>query len=208
MSLDLDAGLAALGLEVDAEGRSRLRDYLVLLEKWNRVYNLTAIRARESMLSHHLFDSLAVVPHLQRAATANLLDVGSGGGLPGLPLAIVRTGMNVVLIDTVAKKTAFLLQAKGELKLANLDVVTGRVEDFRPPRAFDAIISRAFATLAEFVHASRHLLAPGGRWYAMKGKFPRDEIAALPADVALVESASLDVPGLAAQRHLIVMEPR
>ena len=116
--------------------------------------------------------------------------------------------MNVVLIDTVAKKTAFLLQAKGELKLANLDVVTGRVEDFRPPRLFDAIISRAFATLAEFVHASRHLLAPGGRWYAMKGKFPRDEVAALPADVALVESASLDVPGVAAQRHLIVMEPR
>ena len=208
MSLDLDAGLAALGLEVDAEGRRRLQDYLVLLEKWNRVYNLTAIRARESMLSHHLFDSLAVVSHLQRAATANLLDVGSGGGLPGIPLAIVRTGMSVMLIDAVAKKTAFLLQAKGELNLANLDVVTGRVEDLRPPRAFDAIISRAFATLAEFVHASRHLLAPGGRWYAMKGKFPRDEIAALPADVALVESVRLDVPGVAAQRHLIVMEPR
>ena len=208
MSVDLDAGLAALGLEVGREGRRKLQDYLILLEKWNRVYNLTAIRAWEDMLGQHLFDSLAVVPWLERAAPANLLDVGSGGGLPGIPLAIVRPDMRVTLIDAVGKKTAFLLQAKGELGLANLSVATGRVEDFRPPVAFEAIISRAFATLAEFVRASRHLLARGGRWYALKGKFPGEEIAALPAEVAVAERLALTVPGVAAQRHLIVMEGR
>lgn len=208
MSLDLEAGLAALGLEVDEAGKQKLQDYLALLEKWNRVYNLTAIRTREDMLTQHLFDSLAVVPHLACTAGANLLDVGSGGGLPGIPLAIVRPQLRVTLIDAVAKKTAFLLQAKGELQLANLGVVTGRVEAFQSPGGFEAIMSRAFSTLAEFVRASRHLLARGGRWYAMKGKFPGEEIAALPADVALVESVALTVPGVEAQRHLIVMESR
>lgn len=208
MSWDLEAGLAALGLEVGGEGRQKLLAYLALLDKWNRVYNLTALRARGNMLTHHLFDSLALVPYLDRAAPANLLDVGSGGGLPGIPLAIVRPAMAVTLIDAVAKKTAFLTQAKGELGLANLSVATGRVEDYRVAGGFAAIVSRAFATLAEFVRASRHLLAPGGRFYAMKGKFPEEEIAALPEDVVLAESLALTVPGVAAQRHLIVMEGR
>ena len=202
MSVDLAAGLDALGL--DAGSEAKLRAYLALLEKWNRVYNLTAIRAPEGMLTHHLFDSLAVAPYL--AEVAALLDVGSGGGLPGIPLAIVRPRMRVTLIDPVAKKTAFLLQAKGELALENLTVVTARAEDYRPQARFDGIIARAFATLAEFVRASRPLLAPGGRWYAMKGKYPVEEIVALPGDVAVVQSATLAVPGLAAQRHLIVME--
>ena len=208
MSRDLETGLAALGLEVDREGRQKLLAYLALLDKWNRVYNLTAIRAQGDMLTHHLFDSLALAPHLDRAAPASVLDVGSGGGLPGIPLAIVRPALPVTLIDAVAKKTAFLTQAKGELGLANLGVVTGRVQDFRPPGGFAAIVSRAFATLADFVRASRHLLAPGGRFYAMKGKFPEGEIAALPKDVAAAESLALSVPGVAAQRHLIVMEVR
>ena len=208
MSRDLEAGFAALGLEVDREGRQKLLAFLALLEKWNRVYNLTAIRAREDMLTHHLFDSLVLAPHLDRAAPANVLDVGSGGGLPGIPLAIVRPALPVTLIDAVAKKTAFLTQAKGELGLANLSVVTGRVEDYRAPGGFAAIVSRAFATLADFVRASRHLLAPGGRFYAMKGKFPDTEIAALPGDVTVAESLALSVPGMAAQRHLIVMEGR
>ena len=199
----LAAGIAALGLALPDGAEAKLLAYLALLDKWNRVYNLTAVRDVERMVSHHLLDSLAAVPYFQ-GATA--LDVGSGGGLPGIPLAIARPELRVTLIDSIAKKTAFLLQAKAELGLANLNVITGRVEDFRPETGFDVITSRAFSDLREFVTLTRHLLQPGGRWLAMKGLYPNEEIAILPNGVKVSADHALAVPGLEASRHLIVLE--
>lgn len=199
----LKAGIAALGLGLPEGAEAKLLAYLALLDKWNRVYNLTAVRDPARMVSHHLLDSLAVVPYFEGAS---VLDVGSGGGLPGIPLAIARPELQVTLIDSIAKKTAFLLQAKAELGLANLQVVTGRVEDFRPASGFDVVTSRAFSDLKELVVLTRHLLAPGGRWLAMKGLYPNEEIAVLPADVKVSADHALVVPGLEASRHLIVLE--
>jgi 16S rRNA (guanine527-N7)-methyltransferase len=205
MSVDsqLSAGIAALGLALPDGAEPKLLAYLGLLDKWNRVYNLTAVRDAERMVSHHLLDSLAAVPYFQGN---RVLDVGSGGGLPGIPLAIARPELQVTLIDSIAKKTAFLLQAKAELALSNLTVVTGRVEDYRPDAAFDLITSRAFSDLKEFVQLTRHLLEPGGRWLAMKGLYPNEEIAVLPAGVKVSADHALLVPGLEANRHLIVLE--
>jgi 16S rRNA (guanine527-N7)-methyltransferase len=200
----LAAGIAALGITLPEGAEAKLLAYLALLDKWNRVYNLTAVRDVERMVSHHLLDSLAAVPYFQAEA---VLDVGSGGGLPGIPLAIVRPELQVTLIDSVAKKTAFLLQAKAELGLANLNVVTGRVEDFRPETGFDIITSRAFSDLKEFVTLTRHLLNPGGQWLAMKGLMPHEEIVLLPAWAKVSANHALQVPGLDARRHLIVLEP-
>jgi 16S rRNA (guanine527-N7)-methyltransferase len=162
------------------------------------------VRDAERMVSHHLLDSLAAVPFFQGEA---VLDVGSGGGLPGIPLAIARPELQVTLIDSIAKKTAFLLQAKAELGLKNLQVVTGRVEDYRPEARFDVITSRAFSDLKEFVTLTRNLLKPAGRWLAMKGLYPNEEIAGLPLDVKVSADHALVVPGLEATRHLIVVEP-
>ena len=200
----LAAGIAALGLTLPAGAEAKLLAYLALLDKWNRVYNLTAVRDAERMVSHHLLDSLAAVPYFQGET---VLDVGSGGGLPGVPLAIARPDLRVTLIDSIAKKTAFLLQAKAELGLSNLHVVTGRVEDFRPEAGFDVITSRAFSDLREFVTLTRHLLGTGGRWLAMKGLYPHEEVGSLPADVKVSADHALIVPGLEASRHLIVLEP-
>lgn len=204
----LAAGIAALGLALPEGAEARLLAYLALLDKWNRVYNLTAVRETERMVSHHLLDSLAAVPFFQ---AETVLDVGSGGGLPGIPLAIARPELQVTLIDSIAKKTAFLLQAKAELGLANLKVVTGRVEDFRPDfrleSGFDIITSRAFSDLREFVTLTRHLLKPGGQWLAMKGLMPHEEIASLPDWVKVSANHALHIPGLDASRHLIVLEP-
>ena len=204
----LSAGIAALGLALPDGAEAELLAYLALLDKWNRVYNLTAVRDAERMVSHHLLDSLAAVPYFQDGCPdpVRVLDVGSGGGLPGIPLAIARPELQVTLIDSIAKKTAFLLQAKAELGLANLEVVTGRVEDFRPETGFDVITSRAFSDLREFVSLTRHLLRPGGRWLAMKGLYPNEEIAQLPAGVRVSADHVLVVPGLDASRHLIVLE--
>jgi len=204
----LKAGIAALGLALPAGAEAKLLAYLALLDKWNRVYNLTAVRDAERMVSHHLLDSLAAVPFFQGGCPdpVRVLDVGSGGGLPGIPLAIARPELQVTLIDSIAKKTAFLLQAKAELGLANLQVVTGRVEDFRPQSGFDVITSRAFSDLREFVTLTRHLLEPGGRWLAMKGLYPHEEIGVLPADARVSADHALVVPGLDATRHLIVLE--
>ncbi len=223
----LAAGIAALGLALPDGAEAKLLAYLALLEKWNRVYNLTAVREAERMVSHHLLDSLAAVetfdalvaersPSPQPSPTKGegampktmkVLDVGSGGGLPGVPLAIARPELQVTLIDSIAKKTAFLLQAKAELGLANLQVATGRVEDFRPETGFDIVTSRAFSDLREFVTLTRHLLKPGGHWLAMKGLYPNEEIAQLPAGVRVSADHALVVPGLDASRHLIVLEP-
>jgi 16S rRNA (guanine527-N7)-methyltransferase len=199
----LAAGIAALGLVLPDGAEANLLAYLALLDKWNRVYNLTAVREVERMVSHHLLDSLAAVSFFQGEA---VLDVGSGGGLPGIPLAIARPELQVTLIDSIAKKTAFLLQAKAELGLPNLHVVTSRVEDYRPETAFDVITSRAFSDLKEFVTLTRHLLKPAGHWLAMKGLMPYEEIAALPDWVRVSADHALAVPGLEASRHLIVLE--
>jgi 16S rRNA (guanine527-N7)-methyltransferase len=200
----LAAGIAAFGLKLPEGAEAKLLAYLALLDKWNRVYNLTAVRDAERMVSHHLLDSLAAAPFFQGET---VLDVGSGGGLPGIPLAIVRPELRVTLIDSIGKKTAFLLQVKAELGLANLQVVTGRVEDFRPETGFDVVTSRAFSDLREFVTLTRHLLIPGGHWLAMKGLYPNEEIAQLPAGVKVSADHVLVVPGLEASRHLIVLEP-
>ena len=188
----LAAGIAALGLALPEGAEAKLLAYLALLDKWNRVYNLTAVRDAERMVSHHLLDSLAAVPFFQGE---RVLDVGSGGGLPGIPLAIARPEVQVTLIDSIAKKTAFLLQAKAELGLGNLTVVTGRVEDYRPAEGFDVITSRAFSDLREFVALTRHLLKPGGCWLAMKGLYPNEEIAQLPPGVKVSADHAAGRPG-------------
>ena len=199
----LAAGVNALGLALSPVDQQRLLTYLALLDKWNRVYNLTAVRETERMVSHHLLDSLAIVPYVE---TGRVLDVGSGGGLPGIPLAIARPDLQVTLIDSIAKKTAFLLQAKAELGLNNVAVVTGRVEAHQDATGFDFITSRAFSDLKEFVTLTRHLLAPGGRWLAMKGLYPHEEIATLPDWVKLHSEHALTIPHLDATRHLIILE--
>ncbi len=200
----LAAGIADLGLVLPNGAEAKLLAYLTLLDKWNRVYNLTAVRGVERMVSHHLLDSLAAVPFFQGG---RVLDVGSGGGLPGIPLAIAQPQLQVTLIDSVAKKTAFLLQAKMELGLDNVSVVTSRVEDYRPETGFDVITSRAFSDLRELVALTHHLLNPAGRWLAMKGLNPHGELASLQDSVKVSANHVLVVPGLDATRHLIVLEP-
>lgn len=200
-----DRGVEALGLSLPSGARERLLAYAALLLKWNRVYNLTAIRDPEQVITHHLLDSLAVVPHV--SGVARLADVGSGGGLPGIPLAIACPTLTVVSIETVSKKATFQQQARIELGLDNFSVLNERVENVRPEPLFDAVISRAFSDLADFVTLTTHLLVPGGRFLAMKGVYPEDEIARLPETVRLRESLTLDVPGLGAERHLLILDP-
>lgn len=209
MSADtLDAGLAALGLSLSPATQARLMSFAALLQKWNKVYNLTSIRDAGQIVTHHLLDSLAVLPHLHGIAT--LADVGSGGGLPGIPLAIAaaesRPDLAITSIETVNKKASFQQQAKIELALANLSVVNERVENVHPAAPFDAVISRAFSELSDFVGLTAHLLRPGGHFLAMKGVYPRDEIARLPTAFRVVEAVPLTVPGLGAERHLIILE--
>ncbi len=199
------AGARLLQVALSEAQLARLLDYLQLLAKWNAVYNLTAIRDPLQMVTQHLLDSLAALPAF--AGAQNVLDVGAGGGLPGMVLAIwgaeAQPAMRVALIDTVHKKTAFLIQAKAQLGLDNVEVHTGRVEQLRVTRQFDVITSRAFAELADFVTWSGHLLAPGGRFIAMKGVRPDAEIARLPAGWRVTDVQPLDVPGLQAERHLV-----
>ncbi|OGT00792.1 MAG: 16S rRNA (guanine(527)-N(7))-methyltransferase [Gallionellales bacterium RBG_16_56_9] len=201
----LTHGAQALAVELSAAQVARLLDYLALLAKWNTVYNLTAVRDPAQMVTQHLLDSLAVVPAF--AGARHVLDVGAGGGLPGLVLAIwaaeAQPAMQVALIDTVHKKTAFLNQAKAELGLNNVSVHTGRVEQLQVVRGFDVITARAFAELADFVAWSGHLLAPGGRFLALKGLRPDAEIARLPSGWQILKIQPVQVPGLTAERHLI-----
>lgn len=186
-----------------------LLDYVTLLAKWNAVYNLTAIRDPRQMLIQHILDSLSIVPHLVQRNPGTVLDVGSGGGLPGIVLAIVRPDWDVTVNDIVHKKTAFQAQAKAELGLTNLSVVTGRVETLRPgaevSAKFDVIVSRAFAELADFVTLARHLVAEQGAILAMKGVRPDDEIERLPAGAHVEQIVRLDVPFLDAERHLVTV---
>jgi 16S rRNA (guanine527-N7)-methyltransferase len=197
----LAAGLADLGLNVPDSAQQQLLAFRDLLLKWNKTYNLTALRDPAQAISHHLLDSLAILPQLDGG---NLLDVGSGGGLPGIPLAIARPELQICMVDTVQKKTTFLQQAVIELGLKNVTVNHARVEEMQGQYA--QITSRAFAELGLFVSLTRHLLAPNGRWLAMKGIRPDDELKGLPADIVLEAIIPLTVPGLGAERHLIILK--
>ena len=196
----------AMGLPESA--RSRLSAYLDLLQKWNRVYNLTAIRDRDRMELLHIEDALAVLPWLPMADDVRLLDVGSGGGIPGIPLAIARPGWRVVLLDANHKKAAFMTQAAIELGLPNVHAIASRVEDYTGGGQFDVVISRAFSDLRTFALAARDHVAAEGIVAAMKGALPQDEIDALPDDVQVAATPVLDVPGLDAERHLVIMKPK
>ncbi|MBS0321521.1 MAG: 16S rRNA (guanine(527)-N(7))-methyltransferase RsmG [Proteobacteria bacterium] len=200
-------GAAELGVTLTDRQFATLDAYLALLAKWNRVYNLTAIRDIGEMRVQHALDALAVLPHLPDRPGQRVLDVGAGGGIPGLVFAIARPHWHLTLIDVVQKKTAFLTQAAIELGLANVDVALGRVEEWRAPLPYAIIVSRAYAELRTFVAGSAHLLAPGGAWYAMKGIAPDAEIAALPTTVRVVANTPLTVPGLGAARHLVEIVP-
>jgi 16S rRNA (guanine527-N7)-methyltransferase len=196
----LDEGIDDMGLNIGPEQRSQLMDYLALMAKWNSVYNLTSLRDPKQMVTHHLLDSLAAVPAFFSAR--NVLDVGAGGGLPGIVLAIARPDMKVSLIDTVHKKTAFLTQVKAELGLANVTVYTMKVQDLQAG-PFDVITSRAFADLSDFVNWSGHLLAEGGQFIALKGVAPPEEQERLPEAWKVRELRPLSVAKLEAERHLV-----
>ncbi len=199
---ELGRATAALGLALADVQVATLERYLDLLEKWNRVYNLTAIRERERMVTHHLLDSLAALPHMRGP---RVLDVGSGAGLPGIPIAVASPALDVTLLESSHKKSAFLTQAAAELQLANVQVVTERVESWHPEARFDTIVSRAFAELGEFVSLAGRLLAPQGVLAAMKGVHPFEEIERLPRAYRVQEVVRLRVPGLDAERHLVLM---
>lgn len=200
----LDLGLAELEVDLPAQTRERLLDYVTLLSKWNRAYNLTAIREPLSMVSHHLLDSLAVMPHLPVPAGGSLADVGSGAGLPGIPLALARPDWKVVLAEANQKKAAFLRQAAVELSLANVEVYEGRVEKWRPAKRFAVVISRAFAELKGFLVSCGHLLAPGGALAAMKAGYPHEELANAPVRWKCEQVLRLKSPLLNAERHLVL----
>jgi 16S rRNA (guanine527-N7)-methyltransferase len=199
----LSTGIRALGLDVSTEAREKLLAYLQLMAKWNRVYNLTALRNPGEWVTHHLLDSLSVLPHIRGPVVA---DVGSGAGLPGLVLAIVRPDWQVISVEAVDKKAAFQRQVAAELALANVRVEGGRVESVVLECSADTVVSRAFSSLVDFVNLTRHLLKPGGQWAAMKGKKPLEEMAALPPDVRVSNIANLKVPGLNAERCVVLME--
>jgi 16S rRNA (guanine527-N7)-methyltransferase len=201
---ELTLGIAQLGLSVAPEAQQKLLQYLELLYKWNRVYNLTAIRQPEQMVSGHLLDSLAVVPHMWPGCW---LDVGCGAGLPGLVLAMARPQWTFTLIDSNSKKTSFVQQAKMELELNNVSVHYGRVESWQDGVKFDGIISRAFTDTAGFVGLTRHLLAQGGGWIAMKAAPKAAELEQLPHDVSVIGVVPLEVPGVVAARCLIMLKP-
>ncbi len=203
LAAKLEQGVAQLGQALPPQGVPRLLDYLALLQKWNRIYNLTAVREPAKMVSHHLLDCLAVVPQV---TAATVLDVGSGAGLPGIPIALALPRTHVTLLDSSHKKTAFLHQAKLELKLDNVAVVCARAEEWRAGRTFEMVISRALSDLAEFIGVAGRHVAAGGRLAAMKGVFPHEEVARLPGGWRLARAAALAVPGLRAQRHLLLLE--
>ena len=200
----LAAGITSLGLDLSVETQKKLLEYLKLLQKWNKVYNLTAIRDAEQMVSHHLLDSLAVLPHLW---PGNWLDVGCGAGLPGVVLAIARPDWQFTLLDSNSKKTSFVQQATIELGLQNVKVLCARVEDLHASEKFDGIISRAFAETVDFVKLTRHLLAAKGRWAAMKGA-PEQELQRLSDDIVVERNIPLKVTGVDAARCLVILKEK
>lgn len=200
----LAQGIAEAGLPIDEQKQQKLLAYLTLMQKWNKVHNLTAVRDPDEMVTLHLLDSLVVLPFID---AKNLLDVGSGAGLPGIPLAICLPNLKVTVIDSNQKKVSFMRQAKAELGIENLEVLGGRVEDVGTSRKFDIVISRAFSDLDLFISLTRDLLDKKGKWLAMKGVYPEAELTALDKNTGIKPSKveELKVPGLPAQRHLVFL---
>ncbi len=197
----LNQGIKDAKLDISEQTQQKLLAYLALMQKWNKVHNLTAVRDADEMVTLHLLDSLVVLPYVD---AQNLLDVGSGAGLPGIPLALCLPNLQVTVIDSNSKKVSFMRQVKAELGISNLEVLGGRVEDIAATRKFEIIISRAFSDLSLFVSLTHHLLDVQGKWLAMKGVYPEAELADLVAKTGIVASKVevLSVPGLSAQRHL------
>lgn len=204
----LGAGLAEMGLQIDGQKQAKLITYLLLIDKWNKVHNLTAVRDPLEMVTLHLLDSLSVLPHVQALNAKNLLDVGAGAGLPSIPLAICLPELQVTAIDSVAKKTSFMRQVKGELALSNFNVEVGRVEVLKVAEKFDVIISRAFAEIGLFIKLTKQLLAENGVWLAMKGVVPVHEFESADFKKLNIQPAEikvLSVAGLDAERHLVYL---
>ena len=201
---DIARGAQSMGVGVSAEAAAKMAAHLRLVEKWNRVHNLTAVRETEQMVVLHVLDSLSLLPHLGDAK--RVVDVGTGAGFPGIPLAIARPEVSFTLLDSSHKKCSFLEQVRAELKLPNVSVACERVEQYQPAERFDAVASRAFAELSDFVTQSQHLAAPGARFLAMKGVYPFEEIARMPASHRVARVVELAVPSLDAKRHLVLLE--
>ncbi|CAK9892056.1 MULTISPECIES: 16S rRNA (guanine(527)-N(7))-methyltransferase RsmG [Pseudomonas] len=199
---ELSTGARQLGVELSEAQHAQLLAYLALLIKWNKAYNLTAVRNPDEMVSRHLLDSLSVMPFIH---SERWLDVGSGGGMPGIPLAILHPDKQVTVLDSNGKKTRFLTQVKLELKLDNLTVIHKRVEEFQPELPFTGIVSRAFSSMENFTNWTRHLGDAQTQWLAMKGLHPADELVALPADFRVDSEQALTVPGCQGQRHLLIL---
>lgn len=199
---ELSTGARQLGLELSAAQQEQLLAYLALLIKWNKAYNLTAVRDPDEMVSRHLLDSLSVMSFIH---SGRWLDVGSGGGMPGIPLSILHPDKQVTVLDSNGKKTRFLTQVKLELKLDNLTVIHKRAEEFQPAQPFTGIISRAFSSMENFTNWTRHLGDTQTQWLAMKGLHPADELVALPADFKVDSEQALTVPGCQGQRHLLIL---
>lgn len=201
----LQQGLAVMGFELSVPQQLQLLAFVELLRKWNGTYNLTAVRNGQSVISHHVLDSLTLLPYVQQAR--GVIDVGSGGGMPGIPIAIARPDLPIALLDANSKKTSFLRQVAIELGLDNVEVITARVEAMVGEQ-FDVITSRAFAELADFVNITKQLLAKGGCWAAMKGVYPYEEIAQLPDFVEVVTVDKLHIPNMQAERHMAVIRKK
>jgi 16S rRNA (guanine527-N7)-methyltransferase len=201
---DIARGAQAMGVGLSKEAGATMAAHLRLVEKWNRVHNLTAVRETEQMVVLHVLDSLSLLPHLGEAK--RVVDVGTGAGFPGIPLAIARPEVSFTLLDSSHKKCSFLEQVRTELKLSNVSVACERVEQYRPPEPFDTVASRAFAELSDFVTQSQHLAAPRARFLAMKGVYPFEEIARMPATHRVAQVVELAVPSLEAKRHLVLLE--
>lgn len=201
----LQEGLQSMGLSLTTAQQLLLLEYVALLKKWNSTYNLTALRDEHTMISHHVLDSLTLLPYIQHVQT--LMDVGSGGGMPGIPTAICRPDLQITLLDANTKKTSFLQQAVIELGLHNVSVASGRVEAMHDKKV-DVVTSRAFAELADFISLTKHLLNENGYWAAMKGVYPYEELEHVPASVVVEKVDKLTVPMLNAERHMVIMRPQ
>jgi len=199
----LQEGIAEQGLRVGDQQRAAMLQYLGLLQRWNRAYNLTSIKDPVQMLSYHLLDSLSIGPYLQGRS---FVDVGTGAGLPGIPLALTHDDKTFSLLDSNGKKVRFLFQVKTALQLNNVKELQGRVEEYQPEQLYDGVISRAFASLTDMIEGSEHLLVPGGRFYAMKGRYPDKELSGLPKGYKVEQAIELKVPTLDQQRHLIIIK--
>ncbi|HLQ26756.1 MAG TPA: 16S rRNA (guanine(527)-N(7))-methyltransferase RsmG [Acidiferrobacterales bacterium] len=201
----LTQGLQALKLRLPPEARRALLDFVLLLDKWNQAYNLTAVRDPQQMITRHILDSLSVLPFVKGP---RVLDVGSGAGLPGIPLALAQPQLDFVLLDSNAKKTRFITQAVADLRIKNVEIAQERVEKYQPRKKFNTLISRAFASIADMLASTGHLADAGAEFLAMKGVYPQEELAAIPQHYQVSSVQALQVPGLDAARHLVIITGR